>query len=236
MTRESILQALPPFKNKRVLIKRAQTVSDIMKETLNAHEFFSKDYDSIASFFSGGSQLDTVKNLFNFLKLNVEYREESVRVQQTKSPAAILETGFCDCKCYALFIGGILDACNRLGGSFNWCYCYASYTRGVKTPGHVFVEVLIDGREYWIDPVLSSFDKRYPVPEFVIKKQKIKNMSLYRLAGTTDIDSNISEVPVPATNDVKISAGNIGEWIKQNPLLSAAVGIAIILLVTKKRR
>lgn len=230
-----ILSKLPPFENKRVLIKKRQDVSDIMQETLNAHDFFAADYDKIAPLFLGGSQLETLKKLFNFLKLNVEYREESERMQQTKSPAAILETGFCDCKCYALFIGGVLDALTRAGEPFTWNYAYASYQKGVRTPGHVFVQALVNGNEVWIDPVLSHFDKRFPVPEYIIKKKKRTDMSLYRLTGIGEImTTNVTEVPT--NTPVTIQPAGIGEWIKQNPGYSALIGIGIIYLITRKRK
>ena len=95
MTKEVLLAVLPPYENNLVLIKKNQNVSDIMRETLEAHEAFAGDYDRIADKFSGGSDVDILKRIFIFLKQNVTYIEETVKKQQTKSPAAILETGKC---------------------------------------------------------------------------------------------------------------------------------------------
>jgi len=242
MTRESILQALPPYQNKKVLIKKRQTVGDIMQETLNAHDYFSTDYDLIADRFCRKDDVDTLKEIFNFLKLNVSYKEESERNQVTMSPAAILEKGVVDCKCYSLFIGGVLDALNRQGGNFDWCYCYASYTAGVRTPGHVFVSCTIDGKEFWIDPVLSSFDKRTPVPKYIIKKKKISDM-LYRLSG---INKNVPAPLQVQQSDYLQSVGNgatginkisgVGDWIRENPKTALALGVGAVLVIIYLRK
>jgi hypothetical protein len=244
MTRESILAELPPFQNKRILIKSRQNVSDIMRETLAAHEVFERDYDRIASRFLASSQEATVKKIFDFLKTNVRFEEEPVSRQQTKSPSAIIETGTCDCKCYALFIGGVLDALGRAGDPFDWCYVYASYSKQIRTPSHVFVEATIDGRSVWIDPVLSELNKRYPAPIHTIKKQKINDMPLYRLAGApVDPDpvfsrlprrhNHLAAIPVIGT-ETPISSSPL-DWIKKNPVPTAIAVVALMLLLKKSK-
>lgn len=224
-----MLSVLPPFENRKVLIEKSQSVADIMKETLSAHDYFSKDYDAIAPMFLGGSDLDILYRIFDFLKDNISYKEESVRNQQTKSPAAILETATCDCKCYALFIGGVLDALNRKGFGFDWSFAYASYNERIKTPGHVFVIVDLDGKDYWIDPVLNSFDKRTPAPVHIIRKKKVANMALYRISGApTDLQKTIAGAK-PA------KVGNIATWVQANPLTAAGVAVLLFFVLSKKR-
>lgn len=269
MTRETLLAALPEYDHKLVLIKRRQTVEDILIELLYSHELFERDYDTIATKFLGGSDVEVLKRIFNFLKLNVDYKEEGDSKQVIKSPAAIIETGVCDCKCYASFIGGVLDAINRVGGRFNWNYAFASYQKGVRVPGHVFVQAYVDGEEYWIDPVpaVGGFDSRTPSPKFIRRKQKVDAMALYRLSGIgevapvrTTLDRlrypvSVKDIPVLSNQEaldtlrntaarvlenraapVPKTGFNIGEFIKQNPLVSAAVVGTVILLLTAKRK
>lgn len=190
MDAELIISKLPAFQGNKVLIKKNQTVADIIAETLESHELFAADYDRIAYYFQGNSGRGTLEKIFNFLKLNVRYREEPERNQQIKSPAAVLQTGVCDCKSYAHFIGGVLDALNRQGGNYDWFYAFASYNKRVSVPGHVFVICNIDGKQYWVDPVLKSFDARFPSPESISGKKKIDTMALYRVSGVNNSGSH----------------------------------------------
>lgn len=179
MTKEQLLLRLPEYQGKKELLKREQSVSDIVREVLNAHEHFAADYDRIADLFTSYNSVSVLRNLFSFLKLNVPYSEESERAQIVKGPAAILETSSCDCKCYALFIAGVVDALRRLGYPYDWGFAFAGYKGGGIQ--HVFVVVNINGKTYWVDPTLQNFDQRTPVPTFL--KIKRPKMALYRLSG-----------------------------------------------------
>lgn len=229
MERELLLAALPPYQGKRTLIKKDQSVSDIMTETLAAHDAFAGDYDKICHFFIGRTDEGTLERLFNFLKLNVKYKEESERMQATKSPAAIIETGVSDCKCYALFIGGVLDALNRQGGYFMWNYAYAAYDKGIA---HVFVQCEVDGQEFWVDPVLSTFNQRYPRPTHIIKKKKSADMALYRISGVQDA-KKIERALQPKANP---AVGSVTDFVNANPMLTIAGAVVVIYLLTRKRR
>lgn len=206
-----MLEKLPPFTNTQILIEAKQEVPDIMREVLQAHQYFASDYDRIAAFFDTGSLLDFCKNLFQFCKLNIAYKIEKDSNQTTKSPAAILTTGEGDCKHYASFIAGNLQALERLTGEkINWCYRFASYSIWDNTPAHVFVVVKIDGKEYWIDPVLSSFNSRAVIPvSYIDQKVKNKKMSLSRISGlgflqiedSPLLSGQIQQMPVAYADD-----------------------------------
>jgi hypothetical protein len=208
VSKQILLQHLPPFTNKQILIEAKQEVPDIMREVIEAHKYFANDYDLIAEFFDTGSILDFCKNLFDFCKSNIYYKVEKEEKQTTKSPAAILTTGEGDCKHYAGFIAGNLQALERITGEkINWCYRFASYSMWDSTPAHVFVVCKIDGKDYWIDPVLNSFNSRSIVPvSFVDEKVKNKKMSLTRLSGlgfmqVDDLQQNASMLPILYSDD-----------------------------------
>jgi hypothetical protein len=142
LTKEKILQQLPPFKNKDVFLEDNQTVHDIISEVCNAHKIFAKDYDSIAKDFDRPTLRETAAALFNFCKQNIKYKIEPQRLQTTKSPAAIVALGNSiggDCKHYAGFIAGVLDALKRRGKKIDWEYRFASYNTFDELPQHVFV-------------------------------------------------------------------------------------------------
>src|ERR1700743_1752614 len=109
MSRQELLKKLPPAQGLEETIVEKQTVRDIVKEVLKAHQLFAPDYDLICEEFAGRYTLD---RLFQFCKYNLRNDTESEDLQTTSSPTVLLERGHCDCKGYAGFIAGILDGLN----------------------------------------------------------------------------------------------------------------------------
>lgn len=189
------LGKLPPFRNRSLLIEKKQSVHDIISEVLSAHKIFCEDYDAIGVDFWAGSVGDTARELWRFCKRSIEYRIESENYQTTKSPAAILTAGVGDCKHYAGFIGGVLDAIRRAGRRVNWSYRFASYSWISNLPEHVFVVVKDTGGEIWIDPVLKSFDDRSVPPSgWIDKKSNVETMALTRISGMNEISFPVNDV------------------------------------------
>jgi hypothetical protein len=188
---EQLLSVLPPFNHKSILIETSQGVPDIIREVLEAHKYFSADYNTIWDFFYSNSTEKICKKLFQFCKDNLTYKVESEARQTTKSPSAIIATADLgnDCKHYAGFIGGCLSAIVRnTGRDINWKYRFASYDLFETDPGHVFIVVNDGANEFWVDPVLDSFNKKL-VPTYYTDK-KIKGMPLYRMSGFSENTDN----------------------------------------------
>lgn len=184
MDKSLLLKKLPPYSNRKQVIVNNQSVNDIVREVLAAHQAFTTHYNRIAADFDRGTPIETAKELFAFLKKNVRYQVEPERSQTTKSPAALLVQGHGDCKHYAGFIAGVLDALNRQGGRLQWFYRFASYNVFDKEPGHVFVVLINQDSEIWIDPVLKSFNEKLQ-PTWVVDK-KPKAIMLQRVSGVPD--------------------------------------------------
>lgn len=136
-----------------------QDAWDIMSRMMLKHKSCACDYSKIASDFEGDSTYAIASNLWNFCKNNLQYKEESIHRQYVSSPQTMLSRGYCDCKGYALFIGGVLDALNRKGYAIRWKYRFASDDPKTEIPGHVFIVINDDGSEIWVDPVLSQFNE-----------------------------------------------------------------------------
>ena len=165
---------LGPFQNRREMLSADQSTGDIIDAILEAHRRHAGDYSKISSFFNAGSKRETARKIFNFLKKNVSYVIEPGTKQTVKSPAAILATGYGDCKHYSLFAGGVLQ---NLGIPF--AYRFASYKIFDKQPQHVFVVVNPGtNNEIWIDPVVGDFDYKKPYTYATDKK-----MALYSISG-----------------------------------------------------
>jgi hypothetical protein len=174
MDASTLMGRLGPFQNRREMLSADQSTGDIIDAILEAHRRHAGDYSKISSFFNAGSKRETARKIFNFLKKNVRYVIEPGTKQTVKSPAAILATGYGDCKHYSLFAGGVLQ---NLGIPF--AYRFASYKMFDKQPQHVFVVVNPGtNNEIWIDPVVGDFDYKKPYTYATDRK-----MALYSISG-----------------------------------------------------
>lgn len=196
-----LLEKLPVYNGKKELITGKQSVNDIIGEILKAHRLFAPDYDKIVLYFNNGDTKKICASLYRFCKNKINYKMESELSQTVKSPSAILAQGYGDCKHYASFTGGILGALNRIGKKIDWHYRFASYDWFNKTPGHIFVVVVVDGKEIWIDPTPGA-DKTSPV--WVVNKKAKDVMALYKVSGVGQKDYPISQLLDDTANDGEI--------------------------------
>jgi len=192
-----LLENLPPYQDRWIVVKEDQNVNEIINEILNAHEDFSDYYNQIALYFDAGTVKETCQTLYRFCKEYLEYVEEPEQMQTTSTPAGLLTRGYCDCKGYASFCAGILDALKRLTGKkIDWKYRFASYEALDKLPHHVFVVVNDNGKDIWIDPTPGAAKKN---PAWIIdKKVKTKN--------TMPLLRNIAGVGIVAVDDLDFSS------------------------------
>ena len=182
MQKNVLLGRLKPFGGDSKMLVRDQQVPDIISAMLSAHKLYASEYDKISKDFYAGDGIQTAKKLFEFLKKNVRYKIESDKNQRIMSPSAILSLGKNDCKNYALFIMGVLDSLKRKGLIDNKIYYrFASYRLLDEIPHHVFA-VIEDknGNEFFIDPVLSTFNER---KTYYHKIDKELTMPLYSVSG-----------------------------------------------------
>jgi hypothetical protein len=223
MTSE-LLNRLPPVEGRVVELVGSQEVEDIIKAVLDKHVETREQYDAICSSFYKRRLSDLYKGLFGFCKQELPYREESGKLQTVKTPAAMLALAKVwgnDCKHYAGFIGGVLDALNRnYDKGIDWCYRFCSYNIFKKAPGHVFVVVNPGtNEEIWIDPVLEEFNIRTPRP--VYKTDKTVDMPLVSISGV--------DIKNPFAGESGYAVGN-AQQVGQL-LVSVSKGVATIPVV-----
>lgn len=205
----SILSQLTPYRNNTALIMKNQEVGDIMAGILETHKRWAKDYDQIAKNFDKGNKYATARAIFNYLKKNVPYRIEPDSFQTLRSPAAIISMlRGADCKSYALFTAGILDALNRKGKKINWAFRFASYRLLDPSPQHVFV-VMDPGTndEIWIDPVLPEFNEK---KMYTYAKDKTPKMALYQISGIGALKKKAAKKSIQKAN-VKATAAPVSK-------------------------
>lgn len=176
MNKATVLQVMGASLPIERMVVADQTTDDIIELIADKHPRTYAEYDRIAYLFDGGTLEDICRRLFNFCKQEIAYKEETVSRQDVSAPQTILQRGHSDCKGYALFIGGVLDALQRQGLRVKWFYRFVGYDVFKSRVHHVFVVVKDQGREIWIDPVLNSFN--YHKPYWVGE-----DVTVYRSAG-----------------------------------------------------
>jgi len=214
-TAKMLIGELPPYKNEWVLIHPNQQVHDIIREVLEAHREFAPYYEKIALYFDAGTVDEICERLFRFCKKYLRYREESEDEQSTAIPTGLLIRGYCDCKGYAGFCGGVLDAINRITGKdIDWCYRFASYHMLQSTPHHVFIVVNDKDEELWIDPTPGS---QVMSPIWQVNK-KISGMPLMRnIAGFEQNAIGITSITVTPKTD------GVGNLLFNGPTVEGAI-------------
>lgn len=171
-TRNSLLRKIGSLPPPTKLVLEDQDAYDIMRRMMLKHKSCGCDYDKISEDFDFADTYTVCNKLWEFCKNNLDYQEESANHQFISSPQTLLTRGYCDCKGYALFIGGVLDSLNRHGHNIKWQYRFASDNPKTEIPGHVFIVVNDDGNEIWIDPVLNQFNQSHYFPYYEDKKIK----------------------------------------------------------------
>lgn len=173
---------------KKKLITSNQSTNDIIREIQACHKLYAPEYDKGSKHFWAGDAESTARELFSFLKKNVKRKTEPIDVQTSQSPAALLHRGHGDCKHYASFVAGVADSLRRAGRPIEVFFRFGSYKPG-KDYHHVFAVILgEDGTEYWVDPVLDSFNTRAKIPlKYTDRSPGTAALgALYRMSGIDD--------------------------------------------------
>lgn len=126
---------------------------------------------TIASRFKGATDMDTCRNIWNFLKNEIKYVADGQH-QKVKLPSALLREKVGDCKSYSLFAASILQ---NLG--IPWHYVLTSYNND-PTPSHIYV---VCDNGVIVDAVWTAFNQEKK-PNYRYK-HKINDMRISYIAG-----------------------------------------------------
>lgn len=154
-----MIKALAGTQINPVVLVDDQDVQDIMRGLKMKHKQCTADYDRIAKYFPSDDVEELCYDLWAFCRDNLTYFEEPVKKQEVRSPITILKSGYSDCKCYSLFIAGILDAKRRKGLDIDWVFRFTPTVFYKADIGHVFVVVNPKSDNIWVDAVLDTFDQ-----------------------------------------------------------------------------
>jgi hypothetical protein len=204
--RKQILSILgqPFFKSK--LINGWQNTDDIINQIILQHKDNLKDAKKIKHLFCGADAESTAKNIFDFLRNEIQYKIESSKTQTTKSLKRFVSDGFGDCKHYSNFVNSILNVCG-----YDIIYRFTAYN---NKPDFQHVYSYLPKQNIVIDAVLPEFNKQKEYS----KKKDIKIMSLYKLSGVDEIGKiSFSKVTKSIKTAVKDTKGAVKQVIKDIP-------------------
>jgi hypothetical protein len=164
---------------------------------------------SIAPKFKGATEMDTCRNIFDFLKNDIKYVADGSH-QKVKLPSALLRERVGDCKSFSLFTGAILS---NLG--IPWKYVLVSY-REDPTPTHIYV---VTDSGIIIDAVWGTFNsEKTPTHKYYHKPDM-------RISTITGIGGNApNKVPtttsqsVPSLMGYRSPMGNVKAIDSQAPI------------------
>jgi hypothetical protein len=177
-TRADILTRIGRPNGTTSVVVNMHNTSDIIKQMQKALYDNSAFAKKIAYKFKGSTVKQTCRNIFNWLKENIEYRIEPAHLQTTKSLQRLVSDGYGDCKHYSGFFAAILSALN-----IKHHYRFTSYNNST-TPTHVYVVAYDEKNQpIYCDAVLEVFntEKNYT--------HKIDKNMLAHLGNIDSIDS-----------------------------------------------
>lgn len=125
----------------------------------------------LAQKFKGKTDLETCKNIYNFLKYKIRYKEDGFH-QKVKLPSALLREKVGDCKSYSVFTYAILT---NLGIPCK--YVLTSYNND-PTPSHIYV---CTDSGIIIDAVWNKFNSEKK-PNYKFYK-KVDDMRISTISG-----------------------------------------------------
>ncbi len=176
-----------PYEGKQVTLMEENDTNDIIDAIKMVHNKYASHYvgePDVLKFWRGNAK-DTAKLIYDFLDYYIKYKVEPPDFQTVKTPGRLLRQLHGDCKHYATFTCGVVDALRKKGYPISCKYRFVSDVPGVDVH-HVFAVVTdAAGNEYWVDPVpnITRFDQR---PKF----HNVKDFSMaqigkiYLLSGT----------------------------------------------------
>jgi hypothetical protein len=198
MLRSKLIEQLPDPVFKAKLINSWQNTDNIINAIAIQHNLNLPEAKKIARYFKGVDEIETAKNIFNFLKTEIEYSIEPAEKQTTQSIARFLYNGKGDCKHFSLFTNTIMQCLN-----YKPLYRFSGF-KG-KQIQHVYT--YLPKSNTICDAVLPSFDtEKTPT----IKKDI--DMALYQLSGINDPVNGLNFSKV--AQNIKTAAAKTSDVVK----------------------
>jgi hypothetical protein len=204
----------PTFEGVNSTYKMEADNADIRKAIVQAVPKATEQVKEMAVSFSGSSDQETCKKIFDFLKNSINYEADGAN-QIIRYPSALLKTKKGDCKSYSLLTAAILNnlkiPCRFVLQSFN----------EDPTPSHIYVETLSGVK---CDAVWGKFNSEKPSTFKYYIPMNVKYMS--GIGGVKTMGNCGCATCNTAIGSVKIglTAENRAECDKKHPVLRTWFG------------
>jgi hypothetical protein len=131
-------------------------VGDLIKDTLRVYQQRNGQVKEFAPYLQGATVKDTCRNIWEFIRRNIEYRRDPIGDQYIQRPSRLWASKVGDCKSYSIFTASVL---HQLG--INAVFRFVGFEpakilsngQKVEVPSHVYIVVPNKGREIVIDCV-----------------------------------------------------------------------------------
>lgn len=172
---------IPTSDNRKLVVYKEGTTGDIIKEVLSTYQHCRADLNKFAPALQKGTENETCKAIWNFVKKNISYKIDPIGKQFIKTPARIWQDKQCDCKGYSIFIACCLTS---LGLPVKFRFVSFDNT---DIPTHVYVVC----NNNILDCVMNQYNKEH---SYTNKKEfdmtEISRLSGMPVIGTTSLLEN----------------------------------------------
>jgi hypothetical protein len=162
---------IPKGSNKVDVLYPDGDTDDIIRTIFYADERSAKFTENFSEALARLSKYEVARELWLFIKNNVQYVEDQFGEQHIKSPGQLVTDGKGDCKSFSVFIGSVLQ---NLGIPYKYRFtAYSGNADGKKKRvTHVYVVVPNGKEEIIIDAVYNRFnsEKRYTYKKDIMAK------------------------------------------------------------------
>lgn len=147
-------RTIEPSTGTKIVVTDDADVARIIALIMQADALSRPFTKRFARSLRGKNDLDTLRNVWAFVKDNIEYQRDKPGSEVVKSPGALWESRVGDCKSFSVMIGSLLG---NLG--YTYKYRVAFYSPATPEQGHIYpVAILPDGREVIVDAVHTRFN------------------------------------------------------------------------------
>ena len=153
VNREQIKSAIdqPNFKAEKITL--FQTAGDIIKELKRAELESRPTSKKLARVFNEEDKMKVAAKVWYFLRNQIFYEAEPKTSQNAKTINRFIYDATGDCKHFAVFSVGVLNAC----GVPCW-FTFIGQQKNTKRPNHAYATALINGQNIVIDPCRKYFN------------------------------------------------------------------------------
>jgi hypothetical protein len=202
-----------PAKNGKLQKFRDGDTFDIIQVILETSHIARQDTAQFARYLIGSHLMETLRNDYDFVLNNIEYKVDEPGFQYIKTPARAWADKIADCKSFSIFLGSLLE-----NQGIPYMFRFVSFRKDDPTKTHVYVVVPWKGQNSVImDIVTKKFNYEKP---YQFKEDKMTK--IYQMSGIGAAPAKPMEISINLGNkDIKdMTDGEMTAWIARDRLIT----------------